>query len=354
MKKVIVIVAVLAIAAGLVVVPVLAAGKTGAVPANGSGGPGASGRPGMSGGPGMPGNSGGGPDRSGANSGANSGGTVFAVRTADAEIRSLQSYIEVNGNIVSAQQVAVVPEAAGKLASMKTEIGARVTKGALVAEIDPSRPGSVYSLSPVYAPVSGTVVTNPAAEGSTVSTATTLFTIAVGENIGDIEIEAMIPEREVGQLRTGLKAEVRLEAFSGEVFAAELTRLSPVVDPASRTKKVTLRFVADNQGIDRRINPGMFARVKLNTRVYPNVVSVPQEAVVENRGQTAVYVLDASAAGETARVAARVAAREVVTGVTIDGETEIKAGLSAGEAVVYQGQQFLTDGALVRVIGSQR
>jgi multidrug efflux pump subunit AcrA (membrane-fusion protein) len=340
MKKVIVIVAVLAIAAGLVVVPVLVAGKTGGVPTDGSGGPGASGRPGMSGGPDRGGGG------SGANSGVNSGGTVFAVRTADAEIRSLQSYIEVNGNIVSAQQVAVVPEAAGKLASMKTEIGARVTKGALVAEIDPSRPGSVYSLSPVYAPVSGVVVTNPAAEGSTVSTATTLLTIAVGENIGDIEIEAMIPEREVGQLRTGLRAEVRLEAFSGEVFAAELTRLSPVVDPASRTKKVTLHFVAD----DRRINPGMFARVKLNTRVYPNVVSIPQEAVVENRGQTAVYVLDAASAGETARVAAR----EVVAGVTIDGETEIKEGLSAGEAVVYQGQQFLTDGALVRVIRSQR
>jgi multidrug efflux pump subunit AcrA (membrane-fusion protein) len=348
MKKVIVIVAVLAIAAGLVVAPVLATGKTGDVPAGGAGG---RGMPGMAGGPGMPGGAGGGQGGLGGGSGANGGGTVFAVRTAEAEIRSLQSYIEVNGNIVSAQQVAVMPETAGRLVTMKTEIGAQVTKGALVAEIDPSRPGSVYSLSPVYAPVSGVVVTNPAAVGSTVSTATALFTIAVGADIGDIEIEALIPEREVGQLRTGLRAEVRLEAFSGEVFDAEVTRLSPVVDPASRTKKVTLRFIAD----DRRINPGMFARVKLNTRVYPNVVSVPQEAVVENRGQTAVYVLDASAAGETAQltaqVAARVTRREVVAGVTIDGETEIKEGLSAGEAVVYQGQQFLTDGALVRVIG---
>jgi multidrug efflux pump subunit AcrA (membrane-fusion protein) len=354
MKKLVLVVAVLVIAAGLVVVPVLAASKTGEVPAGGAGGRGASGMtggpggPGMAGGPGMPGGAGGGPGGGGQSrsGGANSASTVFAVRTADAEIRSLQSYIEINGNIVSAQQVAVMPEAAGKLVTMKTELGARVTKGALVAEIDPSRPGSVYSLSPVYAPVSGMVVTNPAAEGSTVSTAATLFTIAVGE---DIEIEAMIPEREVGQLRTGLRAEVRLEAFPGEVFTAELTRLSPVVDPASRTKKVTLRFVTD----DQRINPGMFARVKLNTRIYPNVVSIPQQAVVENRGQTAVYVLDAEAAGETAQVAARVMLREVVAGVTIDGETEIKTGLSAGEAVVFQGQQFLTDGAQVRVIGSQ-
>jgi multidrug efflux pump subunit AcrA (membrane-fusion protein) len=289
--------------------------------------------------PGGPG--GGGAPRGGSPAGGAS--TVFAVRTADAEIRNLQSYIEINGNIVSAQQVAVVPEAAGKLVSIKTGLGSRVSKGVLVAEIDPSRPGAVYSLSPVYAPVSGLVVTNPVSEGSTVSTATTLFTIAVAE---DIEIEALIPEREVGQLRTGLRAEVRLEAFPGEVFIAELSRLSPVLDPASRTKKVTLRFIAH----DRRINPGMFARVKLNTRIYQHVVSIPQEALLENRGSPVVYVLDAHGAGETARVFMR----EVVAGVSIDGETEIKEGLSAGEPVVIQGQQFLTDGAHVRVIGSTR
>jgi multidrug efflux pump subunit AcrA (membrane-fusion protein) len=276
----------------------------------------------------------GGPGRAGA---AN---TVFTVRTEDAQIRSLQAYIEVNGDIISAQQVTVVPDAAGKLVSMKAALGSRVAKGALVAEVDPSRPGSQYSYSPVYAPVSGVVVTNPEPEGSTVSTATMLFTIAVGE---DIEIEALIPEREVGQLRIGLGAEARLEAFPGEVFAAELAGISPVVDPASRTKKVTLRFIHG----DLRVNPGMFARIKLNTRTYPNVVSIPQEAIVENRGTTVVYVIDSNTAGETTRVTMR----EVTVGASIDGETEIKDGLAAGEQVVVQGQQFLTDGAAVRVLG---
>jgi class 3 adenylate cyclase len=43
--------------------------------------------------------------------------------------------------------------------------------------------------------------------------------------------------------------------------------------------------------------------------------------------------------------------REVTAGVTVDGETEIRAGIESGTAVVVQGQQFLTDGAKVRVIG---
>lgn len=267
--------------------------------------------------------------------------TVFAVRTAYAERRTLQAYIEVNGNIVSENQVAVVPDVAGKLVSMKVSLGSPVQKGALVAEVDPSRPGTVYSLSPVYAPISGTVVSNPLTIGSTVSTGLTLLTLAAA---GSTEIEAAIPEREVGQLRTRLRADVFLEAYPGEVFVAEVTRLSPVVDPVSRTKQIILRFIRE----DPRINPGMFARIKLNTRTYERVISIPEDAIVENRGTTVVYVIS-SGMEETTRVSVR----EIEAGVSVDGEVEIKNGLDAGEAVVIQGQQFLTDGAAVRVIGNR-
>ncbi|MDR0526908.1 MAG: efflux RND transporter periplasmic adaptor subunit [Spirochaetaceae bacterium] len=270
-------------------------------------------------------------------------GTVFTVKTEDAVVRNLQAYIEVNGNVVSEEQVTVVPEIGGKVVSVRTALGAAVRKGDLLAQVDASKPGARYSLSPVYAPVSGVVVSSPVSAGSTVSTATGLFTIASG---GLPKIEALIPEREVGQLRLGLPAEVRLEAFPGEVFKAKVSKLSPVVDSVSRTKSITLRF--DNG--DPRINPGMFARIKLNTRTYENIVAVPQDAIVENRGAQAVFVL-AGGKGEGSTGLVRL--REVSAGVTVDGETEIKSGLAAGEKVVTQGQQFLTDGAHVRVLGNK-
>jgi multidrug efflux pump subunit AcrA (membrane-fusion protein) len=311
MKKIIPIAIVALIAAGLVFVPSMVAGLSGS-----AGGPG--GKPGGMGGENT---------------------SVFAVKTENAEIRSLQAYIEVNGDIVSEQQVTVVPEAAGKLVSVKTGLGQTVRKGQLLAQVDPSRPGAAYNLSSVYAPVSGIVASAPAAVGSTVSTGTALLVIS---SAGSMEIDARIPEREVGQLHAGLQAEVRLEAFPGEVFAAELVRLSPVVDSVSRTKKIALRFTTD----DSRINPGMFARIKLNTRSYENVVSIPQEAVTDKRGTPVVYVVNNDDV-----TAPTVTMREIQPGVSIDGEVEIKSGLAAGEAVVVQGQQFLTDGAAVRVLG---
>jgi multidrug efflux pump subunit AcrA (membrane-fusion protein) len=88
---------------------------------------------------------------------------------------------------------------------------------------------------------------------------TSLMAISLNENL---EINARIPEREIAGLVTGLKAEVSLQAYPGEVFHATVNRVSPVVDSISRTKLINLRFDQE----DRRINAGMFARLRLNTR----------------------------------------------------------------------------------------
>ena len=273
---------------------------------------------------------------------------VFTVRTETAEVRTLQAQIAVNANIISGNQVVVLPETNGRLASMRIGLGDMVQRGQLLAEVDPSRPGAVFSMSPVNAPVSGRVITSPQTVGSLVSPSTPLMTLAVD---GNIEIEALIPEREVGQLRTGLAAEISLEAFPGETFAARVTQISPVVDQVSRTMKITMRFDRN----DERIRQGMFARVRLNTRTYQNVVSIPQDALIEHRGRTVVYVLNTNPSGDyfngLSADTPRVELREVSVGVTVNREVEVRSGLEPGEVVVVQGQQLLTDGAPVRVIG---
>jgi multidrug efflux pump subunit AcrA (membrane-fusion protein) len=312
-KRAALVFAVLLAAAGFVFLPSLLAGT----------GDGAAQSPGGPGGPGET---------------AASADTVFSVRAVEAAARDLQAYLEVNGNIVNENQVTVFPDMGGRLVSVKVAVGSRAFKGQVIAEVDPSKPGSSYSLSPVVAPISGTVVSVPLSVGATVSSSSAIATIADSRRL---EIEAAIPEREVGQLKEGLGAEIRLAAFPGEIFHARVSQVSPIVDAASRTKRIVLDFAVQ----DSRINAGMFAGIKLNTRNYKNVIAVPAEAIVELRGVNGVYALDDS--GERARF------REITAGVTVDGETEIRSGLEAGAFVVVQGQQFLTDGAKVRVIGAQ-
>jgi multidrug efflux pump subunit AcrA (membrane-fusion protein) len=266
------------------------------------------------------------------------GAALFSVRTERAERRTLRGFLEVNGDIASDQEADVFPDVQGKLARVNVAMGTPVRKGDVIAEVDPSKPGAAYMRSPVYAPISGTVTNIPLAAGTTVDTGTSVASLSA---TGRLKIIARIPEREIAGLKRGLRAEAVLQAYPGERFPATVSDVSPVLDAASRTKLITLDFDRN----DSRINAGMFARVMINTRTYSDTLAVPTEAVVDRRGERMVFVRRDTGVGRP-----HVEARTVEPGVTLDGWTEIRAGLDEGEAVVVQGQQLLSGGEAVRVI----
>jgi multidrug efflux pump subunit AcrA (membrane-fusion protein) len=265
---------------------------------------------------------------------------VFSVRTHEVARQTLYAHLDVNGDIVSSQQVDVFPDVAGMLVSVNAALGTFVRQGDVIAMVDPSRPGATFMNSAVYAPISGFVSRTPLSVGMTVAPNMGITTISSN---GSLEINARIPEREIAGLAPGLRAEVSLQAHPGETFNATVNRVSPVVDNVSRTKLINLRFDQN----DNRVSPGMFARLRLNTRTYPNVLSIPAEAVSSIRGVDTVFVIAMNEMGQT--IAER---REVIKGVTLQGWTEIRTGLNEGEAIIVQGQQLLSGGESVRILGS--
>ena len=98
--------------------------------------------------------------------------TVFRITTVQAEEKDLHSYLEINGDVEADNTVEVFPDISGKLARLSAHLGSAVKKGQQIAAVDPSKPGASYALSPIYAPISGTVTSMPQKIGSTVSTST--------------------------------------------------------------------------------------------------------------------------------------------------------------------------------------
>jgi multidrug efflux pump subunit AcrA (membrane-fusion protein) len=262
--------------------------------------------------------------------------STFSVRTAPITRGTIQDYIETNGDIVVDATVDVNPYVAGKLVSIKVLLGARVEAGQLLAEIDPSTPGSTYTVNPVNAPISGTITSLPASVGSKVSTTSVVARIGVLDSTG-LQASARIPERYVGVLKTGLKAAISLEAYPGMTFAATVTRVSPVVDSTSRTKEIRLSF----DRADPRINAGMFARIRLNTTTYQDRITVPENAIQSDSTGDYAFVVGADN---------KVSKRKVDLGVTVDVVVEVKAGLKEGDIVVVEGASVLTDGATVKIV----
>ncbi|MCR4821966.1 MAG: efflux RND transporter periplasmic adaptor subunit [Treponema sp.] len=267
--------------------------------------------------------------------GRRGGNTVFSVKTQTLKKESLHGYVIANGEIESQNSVNVFPDVGGKIMETNVMLGSSVKRGDIIAYVDPNSPGQYYKKSPVYAPINGSIISTPLKNGTTVSTSTVL---AIVGDIANLQVSADIPERYVALLKTGLKAEVSVEAYPGVVFNATVTRVSPVVDTTSRTKEVILHF--DEK--DERVNAGMFGKIKLYTKDYEGQVVMPSDALVTLNDEFYAYVVKED--GQS------VERRKVKTGESVDGKVQILEGLNEGEKVVIQGQTSLNDGSKIRDI----
>jgi len=196
-----------------------------------------------------------------------------AVRITPVATATIENSVVINGDVLARNQVSIFPAMPGKLIEARLGIGDVVNRGDVVAMIDPSRPGEVYSYSPVISTISGTVLQAPYNIGDTLSTQAAIYVVG---DLSSLRVETRVPERFVSAVRRGLGAQVRLEAIPGEVFYAEVDEVSPVLDPASRTIRILLRFVERSGGLltpsgetivfsqpGQRIRAGMFATVSL-------------------------------------------------------------------------------------------
>jgi RND family efflux transporter MFP subunit len=205
--------------------------------------------------------------------------------------------------------------------------------------VDPSRPGEFYSQSPVVSTVSGTILQAPVNQGDTVSGQTVICVVG---DLSALVVETFVPERFSTRIRPGLPAAVSFEAMPYESFAAQVDEVSPVLDPASRTLRIRLRFTPEPPGrLDSRIRAGMFGTVNLVTDSRRNVPVIPRSAAINTYGTWIAFVV---------REDNTVERRSLALGLEEEAALEVVEGLAPGERVVTAGQNFLSDGDTVRIV----
>ena len=260
--------------------------------------------------------------------------TASAVRTVVAKNQIITDFVYTNGEIETQKSIEVFPLIGGKVVDVLVSLGSPVKAGDVIAYIDPSEPGSYYAKSPVTAPIDGSIITSPVKIGQKVSMNSVITKIG---DINNLQITAKVPERYVADLALGQKAEITLQAYGEEKFMASVVRISPVVDPATRTKEIILNF---DKKYDK-VNAGMFARVKLFTVDFGGYPVIQQDAFVENSDEYYLYIVKDDST---------VTKRKVTRGKNVDGYYQVIDGVSNGEVVVLEGMLSLYEGAKVRDI----
>lgn len=188
------------------------------------------------------------------------------------------------------------------------------------------------SYTEVRAPFTGHVVRRLVDQGQTVANGTALFSLA---DMDRLLARVFIPAKEFRSIRPDQPVQLVVSS-TGDRLTGRIDLVNPLVDPESGTIKVTVE-VTDYPPTTR---PGDFVEVSIVTDSHSGSLLVPRVAVVTERGQHSVYVVD----GTTAHL------RKVEVGFEDDTRAEIVSGLEPGEMVVIQGQRALRDGQPVSVL----
>jgi HlyD family secretion protein len=235
----------------------------------------------------------------------------------------------------------------------------------------------------VIAPMDGIVTSLPKEEGETVIGAqsfspTIIMTVA---DLSVMEVEVMVDETDIRNVRLGQPAEVRVDALEGIKIKGEVTEIGSSAIPRGLTSQQTSSTNTANQAKDFKVEvtlkdppaslrPGLNATADITTARKDSVLAIPIQAVVVREINKEGKVMDPAAvqAAEPDQAAplekgqekegvfvvlgGKASFRPVKTGIIGETDIEIGDGLKEGEEVVtgsYKTLRTLKDQAKIKV-----
>jgi multidrug efflux system membrane fusion protein len=203
----------------------------------------------------------------------------------------------------------------------------------------------------VDAPISGRIDQALVTEGALVGSADA-SPMARVQQIDQVYVDVRQPSSTLESLRqissapsrtTGDCIPVPLLRSDGRLYDLQGCILFSAITVDAGTGGALLRILVDNP--KRELLPGMFVRARVPHANYAAALSVPQQAVIRIEGKPQVWIVDAKNQTHLA---------PVELGELIDRRYRIQAGIEAGQKIVVEGTDRLTDGAAVAPSDWQR
>jgi membrane fusion protein (multidrug efflux system) len=162
--------------------------------------------------------------------------------------------------------------------------------------------------------------------------------------IDPILVDFRVPQQQLARVVPGMTLHVTTDAFPNETFEGKVTALDPRVDTATRNFQVE----ASVNNSSRRLLPGMFARVAVESGDQQHHLTLPQTAITYNPYGATVFVAQKSADGKS------LTAQQVfvTVGATRGDQVAVVSGIKQGDVIVTSGQLKLKNGTPLTVNNS--
>lgn len=190
----------------------------------------------------------------------------------------------------------------------------------------------------VVAPISGVIDKRLVDPGEHLARGADMFTLVRNNTL---ELAATVPERRAADVRVGERVTFSAE---GRDFDGRVARVSPTIDPASRS--ITVYVDVDNAS--GALKGNTLATGSVIIRTVGDALIVPTAALHTGADTSATYVYRVN----TGRV------EQVPVGVGIvnnrSGTAQITSGLAAGDRIVAGNVGTLAAGSTVQIVGGDR
>ena len=300
---------------------------------------------------------------------------------------AVSAYISSTANLVADAEVRVLSEAEGRVAELLVEEGDRVKKGQVLAQLvkndaeiavkkaqikvesmgitfERARKGLADNLisrelydkaslddqiaqqelaeaqwrlekTTIRAPFTGRVTERFVKLGQHLNPSDQLFTVS---DFDPLIAKIFLPEKDVYGLKEGRDVRITLKASDTTRFRGRIRQISPVVDTATGTVKLTIEATAPPP----EVRPGAFVTIDIVRETHPQAVLVPREAVIRELQNAYIFVAKGNVAEK----------RIVALGLEEGGRIEALSGVTAGEQAIVAGQGGLKQGTAIKVIPS--
>lgn len=183
--------------------------------------------------------------------------------------------------------------------------------------------------------INGIVNKRSVEPGSVVSSGTVLFELV---DVSTLKLRATVTEQQVATLKVGTEVPVKASVFPDKEFKGKITFIAPKAD-GSLNFPVEIE-IANNP--NNQIKAGMYGTAMFGkgTKSSQSVLTAPRNAFVGGVGNNQIFVVNDG----TAKLI------KVTSGRIFGDEVEILGGLKEGDVVVTSGQINLQDGTKVTVI----
>jgi len=317
---------------------------------------------------------------------------VPLVTTFGAKNEVFNHYLELQGNVMTKQNVIVYPEMSGVLTNVYVTEGQSVSKGQLLARIDDGGLGqqvaqmqiqadlakttferqerlwnqkigseisylqaksnyegqqkavgqmqSQLGKTGIRAPFSGIIDDIITEQGTVVAPGQSQILRIV--NLSDMYIETDVPESYISNVTKNKTVLVEFPIL-GKTVDAKIRQAGNFINPANRSFKIEV--AVPNK--DRSIKPNLTAKLKINDYTNEKALLIPQSIISENaEGEQYIYIVTSKSKNNEA-IAKKVI---IETGKTQGDVIEVLKGIENGAEIIVEGARSVKDAQSVKIL----